>query len=135
MPEAIEVKVSLPAGDYYFPVKIIKFEGGNMLFYINLIIITFIALLGTKLYLGGYRNKLNGKVYHHSSSQTPTESKKKQRDVSNLRTRETQTTATRTCAQQTTREAGTQMERVDLIMIDSKKRDVVKFSNKRYIGG
>jgi hypothetical protein len=48
---------------------------------------------------------MNGCVYHHSSSQTPTV-KKEPKDTSNLRTRETQTFQTRTLAVQSYRESG-----------------------------
>ena len=48
---------------------------------------------------------MNGCVYHHSSSQTPTV-KKELKDTSNLRTRETQTFQTRTLAVQSYRESG-----------------------------
>lgn len=111
MPEEIEVKVSLNTGDYFFPVKIVKSED-------------------MKSYLGGYRNKKSGAVYHHASTQTPTDPNKGIRDASNLKTRDTQTTETRTLSLQTIREAGTQMEREDVRI--STRRDTVKIS-RRYI--
>jgi len=107
MPAQIEVKVSLAGGDYFFPVAIVKQ-----------------AETATKPYLGGYRDKRNGKIYHHGYSQTPTERKVQVKDTSNLRSRDTQTYEMRTLSVQPYREAGTQMERVD-VSIDT-KRDRVK---------
>lgn len=106
MPLELNIKVQSPQGDYFFPVAIQKFSG-------------------RKTYLGGYRNKRNGKVYHHASSQTPTENKVESKDYSNLRTRETQTYEQRTCSVQPYREFGTQMQRVDLYLDD--QHDVVKY--------
>jgi len=97
MPDEIEVKVKLAEGDYYFPVMIQK----------NTV---------PKPYLGGYRNKVTGAIYHHSTSQTPTEAKKALRDVSKLRCRETQTYELRTLSVQPYRESGTQMVREDLLL-------------------
>jgi hypothetical protein len=105
MPEVIEVKVNNGLDSYVFPVTVVKAPK-------------------QKLYLGGYRNKINGIVYHHGSSQTPTEQTKKQKDYTNLRTRETQTVETRTLSVQPHRENGTQMERIDLRL--DNKRDKIK---------
>ena len=107
MPDKIDVKVTVGAETYYFPIVIEK-------------------AAAVKKYLGGYRNKQTGAVYHHASSQTPTDQKKAMRDYTNLRTRETQTSEMRTLSIQPNRESGTQMERIDL-RIDN-KRDRVKFS-------
>lgn len=105
MPDRIEVKVNVGAETYYFPLLIEKSKE-------------------PKKYLGGYRNKHTGGIYHHASSQTPTDQKKVVKDYTNLRTRETQTSEMRTLSIQPNRECGTQMERVDL-RIDN-KRDLVK---------
>ena len=72
-----------------------------------------------KPYLGGYRNKLDGKIYHHAGSQTPKlgnsdQSRKKTYD--HVRTRETQTVTEKTVSIQSTREFGSQMQRPDLIL-------------------
>ena len=56
---------------------------------------------------------MNGSIYHHACTQTPivrTETK----DTSNLRTRETQTSETRTLSVQSYREAGKIMKKVNL---------------------
>jgi hypothetical protein len=57
--------------------------------------------------LGGYRNKLTGQKYHNASSQTPIDqtkaqnkSKKITTDAEKLRSRQTQTTETRTLSTQ-----------------------------------
>jgi len=104
MPDRIDVKVVTEAETYYFPVVIVK-EAAK------------------KMYLGGYRNKLSGRQYHHASSQTPTDHKKPTKDFSNVRSRETQTYEVRSLSVQPCRESGTQMERIDL-RIDN-RRDVI----------
>jgi hypothetical protein len=111
MPDVIEVRVAVGNDQYFFPVQIVK------------------ATDKSKLYLGGYRNKLTGHVYHHASTQTPTDQQKKLKDYSNLRSRETQTVETKTLSVQLNRECGTQMERIDLKL--DNKRDHVKYA-KRY---
>lgn len=105
MPDEIEVKVEGPDGDYYFPVRVEKFSG-------------------RKPYIGGFRNKKTGTIYHHGNSQTPTENKKSFLDNSHLRTRETQTYVTRTVSTQSYREYGTQMERVDCYIDNSEDREL-----------
>jgi hypothetical protein len=97
MPEQIEVKVSLASGDYFFPVRVVKAQS-------------------KKPYLGGFRNKMSGAVYHHGNSQTPTEVRKVLRDTQKYSTRDTQTYETRTLSLQTRRECGTQMDRPDHIL-------------------
>lgn len=105
MPDEIEVKVKLPGGDYYFPVAIVKANE-------------------SKLYYGGYRNKMTGSLYHHASSQTPSGQKRKEKNNDKLRSRDTQTHDERTLSVQPYRESGTQMERVDLRL--DNKRDKIK---------
>ena len=107
MPPEINVKVRSNTGDYSFPVAIQKFAS-------------------YKPYFGGYRNKNSGKIYHHSCSQTPTENRSESKDISKLRTRETQTYEYRTCSVQPYRECGTQMQRIDLYLDDHK--DVIIIS-------
>lgn len=109
MPDEIEVKVTLNSGEYFFPVKIVK-------------------EYAKKYYLGGYRSKKTGLVYHHACSQTPTENRRILKDNSNLSTRETQTYEYKTLSIQTYRESGTQMERIDL-SIDN-RRDISKTAGK-----
>ena len=106
MPDEIEVKVSLASGDYYFPVLVEK------------------STAGTKKYLGGYRNKKTGQIYHHTATQTPTINRRPVKDVSKLRTRETQTYEERSLSIQPYRECGTQMERVDLVLDNARDRHV-----------
>lgn len=106
MPDQIEVKVTVGAGDYYFPVHIVKAGG-------------------TKPYFGGYRHKQNGRVYHHANSQTPPDTKKSAKDTSNLRSRDTQTSEFSTRSAQSIRESGTQMERIDLRLDNKRDRIIV----------
>jgi hypothetical protein len=75
MPCIIDVKVTVDDNDYNFPVTIVK-------------------AVNAKNYLGGFRNKLNGALYHHANTQTPV-IRAETKDTSNLRTRETQTCETR----------------------------------------
>ncbi len=103
MPPVIEVKVELEQGDYIFPVVIEKSD------------------VAGKKYLGGFRNKINGYLYHHASTNTPVV-KKELKDTSNLRTRETQTSELRTLSTQSYRECGTQMERIDVRLDDKNDR-------------
>ena len=105
MPSEIEVKVKLSSGDYYFPVTVEK-------------------AMSQKLYLGGYRNKQTGQIYHHCSTQTPTVVKKEVKDVSKLRCRETQTYVERTVSVQPYRESGTQMAREDLLVDDKNDYEI-----------
>jgi len=78
-----------------------------------------------KRYLGGYRHKLNGAIFHHASVQTEISTGKKAlKDTSKLFSRDTQTAEFVTKSQQTRREAGTQMKRVDLYMDDSKDHEI-----------
>jgi hypothetical protein len=78
-------------------------------FYSNIII--FISPIS-----GGFRNKINGSLYHHASTQTPTV-KKELKDFSNLRTRETQTFETRTLSVQSYREAGLEFGFLMLLLV------------------
>jgi hypothetical protein len=103
MPPEIEVQVELLSGVYSFPVTIIKNSS-------------------KKPYFGGFRNTVNRKLYHHASTQTPTEKKTNQRELSHLRTRETQTFDQKSVSVQPIREHGTQMQRIDLYLDHS--RDV-----------
>jgi len=107
MPAEIEIHVVGPSGEYTFPLAIEK-------------------SVSRKVYLGGYRHKISGKVYHHANTQTPTESRDKSKDISNLRTRETQTYEQRTLSVQPYRECGTQMQRIDLYLDD--RKDTYKYS-------
>lgn len=104
MPDEIEVRVDNITGTYSFPVSVVKCSQ-------------------KKNYLGGYRNSRSHKVYHHAGTQTPTDRKSMARDYSHLRTRETQTHNHRTVSVQPVREHGTQMQRIDLYLDNT--RDVV----------
>lgn len=106
MPPEIEVRVEGPEGAYYFPVLVEK-------------------ATTRKIYVGGFRNKKTGTIYHHASSQTPTENKKSFLDNNHLRTRETQTYVLRTVSTQSYREFGTQMERVDCFIDNTADREIV----------
>lgn len=77
-----------------------------------------------KQYLGGYRNKKTGLVYHHASTQTTFERANKWDNMPERFTRETQTVDVVTRSQQTVRETATQMKRRDLYIDESKDRVV-----------
>jgi len=81
-----------------------------------------------KTYLGGYRHKQTGAVFHHASSQTPAglENTRGWKDPERKNHRDTQTYEVKTRSQMTTREHGTQMKRNDLYMDDA--NDVLKDS-------
>jgi hypothetical protein len=106
LPDKIEVNVNLASGNYSFPVII---EKSNSI----------------KYYLGGYRNKLNGRIYHHATTQTPRDNRKAMKDLSNLRSRDTQTSESRTISIQCFRESGTQMERIDLCLDNRRDRIII----------
>lgn len=83
-----------------------------------------------KPYLGGYRHKKTGLVYHHASSQSDELGLiPPRRSVENLRNRDTQTYDTRTRSTQSYREYGTQMVRTDLHMDNAADREM---PSKRY---
>ena len=111
MPNEIEVYVKSLTGDYVIPVSIVKKSV-------------------RKIYLGGYRNTQNGRIYHHCSTQTPREEKLLINTNLNKNTRETQTKIVRTCSVQPIREQGTQMQRIDL-SVDT-VRDKVKITKKYF---
>ena len=75
-----------------------------------------------KPYIGGYRDKQTGKLYHNAISQTQDSScfekfrKKVTKDTANQNTRETQTQEQKHNSSQCYREYGTQMDRSDLIL-------------------
>ena len=75
-----------------------------------------------KAYIGGYRDKRDGLIYHHAS--TNTERSRRMDDPDKRLTRETQTFITSTHTVQSSREASTQMARKDLLL-DSKKDKVM----------
>ncbi|CAE7674536.1 IQUB [Symbiodinium microadriaticum] len=104
MPDVIEVQCDTITGNYSFPVTILKSSQ-------------------KKSYFGGFRNTKSHKIYHHASSQTPTDRTSVVKDLSHLRTRETQTHEHRTVSVQPVREHGTQMQRIDLYL--DVTRDVV----------
>ncbi|KAH8066379.1 hypothetical protein JL722_817 [Aureococcus anophagefferens] len=84
-----------------------------------------------KPYLGGYRHKKTGKVYHHASCQSAEFGLLPQRkNVECLRNRDTQTYETKTRSAQSNREYGTQMKREDLLMDD--RGDVVRASRRYF---
>ena len=55
---------------------------------------------GEKLYLGGFRHKTTGLLYHHALTQTPATHIPKMKDFSTRRTRDTQTLEVRTVSVQ-----------------------------------
>lgn len=109
MPNLIEVRVNMSSGEYFFNVAITKCNT-------------------KKVYLGGFRNKVTGYVYHNASTQTPTENKNVIKNITNLRSRETQTYEYKTLSIQSYRENGTQMTRNDLL-IDNKTDKILTPKN------
>lgn len=75
-----------------------------------------------KAYIGGYRDKRDGLIYHHAS--TNNERSRRMDDPDKRLTRETQTFITSTHTVQSSREASTQMARKNLLL-DSKKDKVM----------
>lgn len=75
----------------------------------------------SKSYLGGYRNKKNGYLYHHASTNTASKIERKDiwKNSENRSHRETQTYVMKTRSIMTGREFGTQMKRKDLLIDDS----------------
>jgi hypothetical protein len=81
----------------------------------------------SKLYLGGYRHKKTGFLYHHASTNTVSKIERKDFWVNgeNRSHRETQTYILKTRSMMTGREFGTQMERKDLLLDDSNDREII----------
>ncbi|KAJ8611321.1 hypothetical protein CTAYLR_006611 [Chrysophaeum taylorii] len=78
-----------------------------------------------KPYLGGYRHKKTGVVYHHASSQSVEHSLiPPRKNVEWLRNRDAQTYETKTRSAQSYREFGTQMAREDLHMDHAGDREL-----------
>ncbi|GBG33646.1 IQ and ubiquitin-like domain-containing protein [Hondaea fermentalgiana] len=83
-----------------------------------------------KPYLGGYRNKKTGAVYHHAFTQRESEKLREAQaaqaagDDSVKYTRETQTAVEVSCSAQTRRETGTQMKRSDLHVDEAKDKTI-----------
>lgn len=70
--------------------------------------------MGKMPYLGGFRDKRSGVVYHHAASQTRTQRRKPWEGKPAKVSRDTQTPKAVTRSAQTKREAATQMERAGL---------------------
>lgn len=106
IPSQIDVAVYKGPEYYEFPVEIV-------------------VEYSSKPYIGGYRNKNNGKHYHNAITQTDDSftfemyKHRVYRDTSKQITRETQTQELRNHSVQCRREFGTQMERVDLKLDDA----------------
>jgi hypothetical protein len=102
MPSEIQVKATLEDGTTSsFSVTVEKLAPG-----------------AKKAYLGGYRHKQTGLVYHHGSAQTERVAGPV-KDVSHLRERDSQTYSLITKSVQLVRESGTQMKRCDLHLDNS----------------
>jgi hypothetical protein len=85
------------------------------------------APVGSKTYMGGYRNKQTGFTYHHASSQTASGLDRRDGWVNpeNKTHRTTQTYVTKSRSMMTARECGTQMMRKDLVVDESGDKLVV----------
>lgn len=111
MPE--EIMITIPGTTQSFPVKIIKSDKTH------------------KQYLGGFRGRTTGKIFHHAITQSDESTYKRVfKDTSNLRSRDSQTIEVVTLSIQTTCEIGTQMERNDIYL--NNKRDI-EIRAKQYI--
>jgi len=78
-----------------------------------------------KLYLGGYRNKKTGQIYHHASTQT---ARRPRRDWESRPVRfhrDTQTHVRKSRSTQSMRETGTQMKRKDLYVDETRDKVIV----------
>ncbi|KXZ48110.1 hypothetical protein GPECTOR_30g205 [Gonium pectorale] len=75
-----------------------------------------------KPYLGGFRNKRTGAVYHHAGTQTPRAPKYSEED--RKLSRETQTVKVKVHSQQTVREQATQMERPGMLLDTTYDKEV-----------
>lgn len=75
-----------------------------------------------KAFLGGYRHKENGTIYHHASDQTAQIGQRRQ-PIERC-CREAQTIEVKSRSTQNVREFGTQMPRPDLVLDDSSDRVV-----------
>ncbi|GIL47309.1 hypothetical protein Vafri_4164 [Volvox africanus] len=76
----------------------------------------------TKPYMGGFRNKRTGSVYHHAVTQTPRAPKYSEAD--RKLSRETQTVKVKQHSQQTVREQATQMMRPGVLLDVAYDREV-----------
>jgi len=76
--------------------------------------------LDPKPYIGGYRHKRSGVVFHHAMTQTPRQAKFI--NSSPKPSRECQTVERATCSAQTVRESATQMKRPGLLLCDEEDR-------------
>lgn len=70
----------------------------------------------SKPYLGGFKHKLSGLIYHHATAQTAGEVKRRYEGAEQKYSRETQTAAFVARSTQTKREASTQMTRRDVFV-------------------
>ena len=84
-----------------------------------------------KPYLGGFRNKINGVVYHHASAQTVKVRRLRWQDQNEKSHRTTQTAEYKTRSTQSNRESGTQMSRPDLYL-DGKNDKLVSVAGRSY---
>lgn len=75
-----------------------------------------------KPYLGGFRNKRTGAVYHHGATQTPRAPKYSEAD--RKLSRETQTVKIKQHSQQTVREQATQMARPGVLLDNDYDKEV-----------
>lgn len=114
MPETIEVLVRGPSGEER-----------------NVLTVEVTKCEARKPYLGGYRHKKSGKVFHHANCQSVEYGLvPRRKNVEGLRNRDTQTYETKTRSVQSYREYGTQMKRADLLMDD--ETDVGKTSRRYF---
>ena len=113
-PASVEVAVAVEDGmwpeyadpSYRMPSQIEVLEGGGQdereqeSGGINRVAIQIERFEGEKLYLGGFRHRSSGLLYHHALTQTPATHILKMKDFSTRRTRDTQTLEVRTVSVQ-----------------------------------
>ena len=119
----ITVEEEIAKPDYSMPEQIdVVVRSDNPEVPPKVIPVRIVKCQARKLYQGGYRNKHNGKVYHHSGNQTNVRQPRRWEGQAEKFHRETQTAEYKSRSMQVGRESGTQMARPDLYLDTSRDR-------------